>query len=659
VTDPSPLERWQARVKRDLRGADFSRALVHEAVDGLRTQPLYTRADREGLDLSGPAGAFPWTRGRAEGGWQAWQSIAVPDPAQAAAQAVEELSHGAHGLHLVLDASGPGGRGLRLQGLAEVHALLAALPGPELILSLDPGPDFMALSSAFLLAAAQQGRSLRGCLGADPVGLLASTGRLDGGSRALAWVGDLASACAEQAPQLRAACADGSPWHEAGAGDGLELGLVLATGITLVRALEAESLDLPRAFSQISFRLRLSSELLQGVAKVRALRAAWGRVAQACGLGGHPAGRAFVHVLPGERGLSRRDPWINLLRNTAVGFAGAVGGADAVTTLPLDHALGAPDALGRRIARNTQTILAHESHLGRVADPAGGSFFLERRTAELVEAAWARMQEIEARGGVLPALVDGTVAGWVAGERDRRAERVARRRQPLTGLSEYADLDELPLAARAVARFAPAAPAPTVELPTLPEPDGGTLSAALQAALAGPDARVPLAVLSEALAVEPPALQAVALPRQRLAAPYETLRDRSDAILAATGTRPSVYLACLGSLAEHQARLGFATHLLAAGGLRALSGAGSAGLSDSGCRVAVLCGTDAAYADQGAKGGAACAAALLQAGATAVWLAGRPGAQEQALRAAGVGDWLYQGCDALAVLDAIWTQVQP
>ena len=393
------LEQWRDRVERDLKGADFEERLVHEAVDGLRTQPLYTRLDCEDLDLGTMPGAWPWMRGRADGAWQIWQSVATPDPALAARHASEELSRGAHGLHLEVDVEGRSSRGVRLRTRDEVEAFLAALPGAELALSVDSGAHFMALSAALLQQARAQGRQLRGTLGADPVGVLATEGFLQGGSRCLSWVGDLAAACAEQAPQLRAACADGSPWHEAGASDGDELGFVLATGLTLVRALEGEGLDLPRAFSQIAFRLRLSPQALQGMAKVRALRAGWGRIADACGIGGHPAGRAFIQVLPGRRALTQRDPWVNLLRNTAVAFGGAAGGADAVTTLSLDDALGPPGDLGRRIARNTQSILALESHLGRVADPAGGSYFLERRTADLLERAWTRMQAVEALGG--------------------------------------------------------------------------------------------------------------------------------------------------------------------------------------------------------------------------------------------------------------------
>ena len=207
--------------------------------------------------------------------------------------------------------------------------------------------------------------------------------------------------------------------------------------------------------------------------------------------------------------------------------------------------------------------------------------------------------------------------------------------QPLTGLSVFALLDEAPLAVGAPALPAAPLPAPSVELPPLPEPNGGVLTEALVAALSGPDAQVPLTVFSEDLALEPPTLELTPLSPTRLAEPFEALRDRSDAVVAATGSRPAVSLLCLASLAEHAARVTFVTNLLASGGLACQMGEG---------RVTILCGTGAAYAAEGAA-----RIAKLKAAGRAVWVAGR---SSEALQQAD--GFLYEGCDAIAALQAIW-----
>lgn len=662
--DSPELDAWRALVQRDLRGADFEGRLVHQGVDGLRTQPLYTRASVGALDQRGAPGQAPWIRGRfPHGRWQAWQLVEHPDPAVAARIAADELEQGAHGLVLPVDASGMRRRGVGLQTAADLSRVLSGLPLVRTWVSLIPGADFLPVSAAYVLALRQAGVSdtdARGVLGADPVGHLASTGCLEGGGRALSWLADLAAWCGRQMPSLRAAVVDTRPWHEAGATDVDQLALALATGVTYLRAMESTGVALPMAFSQLSFRLCLGPELLQGVAQVRALRGLWSRVADACGLDGDPAGGAYVHVLPGHRAMTRRDPWVNLLRNTAVAFAGAVGGADAVTTYALDSELGLPDAHSRRVARNTQTILAAEAHLGRVADPAGGSFFLEARTTELMEAAWARFQELEAAGGVMPALINGTVRTWVDQAWTEQAARVATRQRPLTGVSEFPSLDEAPLPIYAPPIAGPPAVAAELELAHLPPGGQGWLLSGLIDVLAEDEHSLPLTVFTEALSVEPPLLTTEALPRRRLAEPFEELRDRSDTRLDQTGRRPQVHLAVLGDLPEHLDRRTFASNLLAAGGLRAVDGALAMDADSlarsfgaSGCGVAVLCSSDQRYTDQAA----ACVAALAAAGARQIWLAGRPPADADALRQAGLTGCLYLGCDALAVLEQIWQEV--
>jgi methylmalonyl-CoA mutase len=257
--------------------------------------------------------------------------------------------------------------------------------------------------------------------------------------------------------------------------------------------------------------------------------------------------------------MTRRDPWVNMLRTTIACFAAAVGGADAITVLPFDAAIGLPDDLARRIARNTQSVLHDESSLGRVLDAAGGSWYVETLTDALATAAWDAFTAIERAGGALAALDDGTLAAMIAPAREQRAADVAHRRAPLTGVTEFALPDE------------PASPRPAAP----PAPSGG-----------------PLAPV-------------------RWAAEFEDLRDAVEAV----DPRPSVYLATLGPPAVHAARLGFARNLFQAGGFRLVDGPPE-DFAAAGTPVACLCSADALYSAEAVT-------ALRDAGARHVWLAGK------------------------------------
>jgi len=315
------------------------------------------------------------------------------------------------------------------------------------------------------------------------------------------------------------------------------------------------------------------------------------------------------------RMMTRRDPTVNILRSTVAVVAAGLGGADAITVLPFTAALGLPDGFARRIARNTQLILLEESNLAKVSDPAAGSGAIENLTQQLCAAAWSLFQEIEKTGGADAALEQGLIQNRVAATRVEREKNIARRRDPLTGTSEFPDINEAAVHVLDVARHEPAA--------------GGA----------------PTTI--------------AALPRVRLAEPFEDLRDTSDRKLAATGTRPKVFLANLGRLSDFTARTLFAKNFFEAGGIEAVSNDGFAGrdamiaaFKASGAKLACLCSSDKVYAAEAAD-----AAHALAAAGAHVYLAGRPGEIEPALKQAGVQEFIYVGCDVLAVLQRAHRQL--
>jgi methylmalonyl-CoA mutase len=572
-------EQWQRLVEGVLRksGKEVSGAAVEDALsttleDGLRTRPLYTA--RDAAPDPGLPGFAPFVRGsRPEGNTAGGWDVRQRHTALAEDAVLADLENGGTSLWLVL-----GEGGIPVDGLGR------ALEGVYLDLApvvLDAGRDTAEAAEALLRLYQDKGvdpKAARGNLGADPLGYEARTGTaLD-----FAPFAALAARCAEWYPGLRALTVDALPYHEAGGSAAQELGASLATGVAYLRELTEAGLGVEQAAGQLEFRYAATADQFLTIAKLRAARRLWARVAEVC----DAPGAQVQHVVTSPVMMSRRDPWVNMLRTTVATLAAGVGGADSVTVLPFDHALGLPDAFARRIARNTSTILIEESHLARVIDPAGGSWYVETLTDQLAQAAWDFFRTIERDGGQAAVLRSGRLRTDLATTWAERSKKLAKRREPVTGVSEFPLLAEKP-----------------VEREPAPEPPSG------------------------------------GLPRVRRDEAYEELRARSDAHLAATGARPRIFLATLGSAAEYTARATFASNLFQAGGIEPVT---EGGFEDSGATEAVLCSSDALYAEQAEQA----AASLRAAGARHVFLAGRPADH------AGIDSYVFAGCDAVDVLSA-------
>jgi methylmalonyl-CoA mutase len=597
---PATAEDWRKLADAVLKGAPFSR-LESKTYDGLAIAPLYPRT----------AAARPVT-GRAPGAaWTVMARIDHPDPAAANQQARDDLDNGATGLTLVFAGSlNAGGFGLDPAPTTLAHVLdgITLDAGVAIDLNLSEQSRYVVRDLAALVKSrglAPAAVDLRGSINA--IGGLAATGRL-----ARPW-GELAPYFAATVAELAAegfggpfAVGDGRVVHNAGGSEAQELGFALAAALAYLRALEAGGMALAAARDAIYFRLAADADQFLTMAKFRAMRKLWCRVEAACGLTPKPV---RVAAETAWRMMARRDPHVNMLRTAIAVAAAALGGADSIAVLPHTAALGLPDPLARRIARNTQLVLLEESNLFRVADPAAGSGAIEDLTEQLCHAAWAFFQEIERGGGAAAALESGLIQEKVGPVRDRRLSAVAHGRDPLTGVSLFADLNDVPVS---VLQATPVAPDDDAE----------------------PQRCAPL-------------------PRIRLAEPFERLRDVSDAILAKTGARPKIFLTTLGAPADFTARAGFAKNFFEAGGIEAVERHGgetklAADFNASGAALACLCGSDKTYQNEAAKA----AAELQAAGARHIYLAGAPGPDEAAYRNAGVQTFIYAGCDTLATLEA-------
>jgi len=653
---PAGYGDWRKLVDGVLKGAPFEK-LVGQTYDGLKIEPIYRRA-RGATPVAGRPAAAPW---------HIMQRIDHPDPAQANAQMLHDLENGATGLEVEF-AGGPGARGF---GIVDATA--------ETLARLFDGVIFeagIAIALNPVLGRQNAGSNLADLIeskGIDPskvdvrINYQALATMAVRGKAPAPWpemerpFANVVGGLIGRGFKGPFVLADGRPVHDAGGSEAQELAFALGQAVAYLRMLEAGGIELDIARTALSFRLCADADQFLTMAKFRALRLLWARIEQSCGLAPQPV---LIAAETAWRMLTQRDPYVNMLRATMATFSAGLGGADAITVLPHTLALGLPDPLARRAARNTQLVLLEESNLAKVSDPAAGSGGIEALTQALCEAAWSLFQEIEKAGGVFASLQQGLIQRKVAATRSVREANIARRKQLLTGASEFPNLHEAQVA---VLDAKPGATAPDGE--------------------AG--------IKFEALAP------------MRLAAPFERLRDRSDQTLADKGARPRVFLANLGTPADFTARAGFARSFFETGGIEAVESPSEASPSSlpagerstpqaaaegalasdrnpspaptpsaqerplpmgevsnlatladafktSGADLACLCSSDKVYAAQ-----AGLAAKVLKAaGATHIYLAGRAGEQEAALRAAGVDDFIFAGGDALAALQEAWRRME-
>ena len=474
------LDDWRIAAEESLAGRRLEDLTVG-LFGGVAVRPLYTAEDPRGC--SGYPGVAPFTRGasavaRAVAGWQACQRCDHPDPAETGRWIAEAAQRGIGCAWLVfdaaarrgLDASDAGSAALAVDGVvvssaADLGPVLEAIDTAKVAVHLDGGANGITLAAA--IAARQLRRAptggLVGSLGWDPLAALASDGVLPYGlERSLALLADAASWAGRHGPALRAIRASTLPYHMAGATAVQELACAIATGVEYLRRMTAAGVGLEAACRQLGFLAPIGRDLPIEIAKLRALRRMWSRVVAASG-GGEAAQAATIHAVTSPRGLSRRDPWVNMLRATVGAFAAVASGADTLTALPFDAAIGHPDGFARRIAANLHAILREESHLGRVIDPAGGSYAVEQLTEDLADAGWAAFQAIERAGGMAAALLDGGLRRELEAAARRQAQDLASRRSPITGVTSHPNpaeqLIERPVTARSdiLARAAAAA----------------------------------------------------------------------------------------------------------------------------------------------------------------------------------------------------------
>jgi methylmalonyl-CoA mutase len=666
--------------KADLHGAAFEQKLITHTYEGIDIQPVYTRRDLPGEgDPNGFPGLPLFVRGArpleaVQTGWDLRQEHAHPDLAATNQAILEDVQGGVTSLLLRLDIAARSGLdpddpeaaelagrdGLMAYHTDDFDAALAGVHLDRIGVTLEAGAAFLPAASALVALWRRRGippDQARGALNADPLAVLARDGQLPmSPEAALSQLADLAAWTAKNYPHVTAVRVGTAPYHHAGATAAQDIAFGTATAVEYLRAMTRTGLDIDGAARQILFSISLGTHHFLALAKLRAARRVWARVIEACG-GSPSTGAMRIHARISKRVLTLRDPYVNLLRNTVACYAAGLGGAEAITSVPFDSVAGLPDSLSRRIARNTVLVLQEEAQLHRVIDPAGGSWYLDWLTGQVAERAWAIFQEIERGGGMLRGLRQGWVAQQIDSAFAPRAKNLARRKEGITGVSEFPDVG-----AALVVR-----PVPNQagllrerlrkwsERRTSPALAFSTRDALTQQAVEAA-AHVSIGALARALGFHAEPTVLPPLTPHPFAEPFEELRDASDAWLATHGKRPRVFLVSMGPVAHHTARATYAKNFFEAGGFEVLanhgfkdSESGAKAFADSGAKIAVICSSDKLYADVVPQ----LAPKLKAAGARSVVLAGNPGANEAAWRAAGVDRFIFIKCDVLVTLREI------
>ena len=570
----STYDAWASAVAESegdaLRAA---RKLTLKTLDGTRLRALYTANDAVTV---ADAGQAPFTRGRAPqwapGGWLRCQRIASTEAAL-----TDAIRDGATAV--AWDAGRP-----------ISNEQIAALPS-DLALVLPVGPE---CSDEQMTALASRG--CRGDTGGiDPLGYAARTGTAEGSlsealRRAVRSAHDRA-----WSKGTFPLVVDVVPYHEAGATDAQVLGFALATQTAMLRAAEAEGVALDWVAHHMSCQLPLTPKVWSSVARLRAMRTIWSHLQRACGI--EPTA-LWVHGIPSLRVFTRRAPKNNILRNTLSLIGGALGSADAITSVPFDILTGSSQE-SERLALMTQHVLAEEARLAEQVDLAGGAWRLEAQTASLAQSAWSVAQAVDAHGGMTEALASGWVAEQVAGVSETRQERIAKRKDGIVGVSRYVMSTDRQ--APAVVRSLPAA-ATRVCAP---------------------------------------------LPLVRDADPFERLVDGAHGV--SEGAVPA-YIYTLGPVARHEQRATWVTHVLASGGFEPVRVSEGDEIPEG--SWVLICGSDAALATKGP----ALVKDLKGKGALGVSVVGVRGTDAKRWEAAGA-DVLHEGVNVVRVLQRVLSRV--
>ena len=694
-----PFEKWKAQVELELKGVPYEKKLVSSTYEGISIQPIYNASDVAGLaHLKAKPGFGQLARGSSFEGytaesWEVSQELPYPGPREFNNAARHDLSRGLTALNLNLDAAtrqgidpdsaieGDVGKGG--VSIATIKDLSVALEDIDLektslfVRSGASGLPFAALLAALVKSRELDVKKLRGCIEMDPLGVLAHEGTLPQSlDEAYREMAQLTLWAEREAPHLQTACVHSRSFLEAGGSAVQELAFALALGAEYIRELGERGVGVDTIAPRMRFAFSVGPNFFMEIAKFRAARLLWSRIVDAYG-GNQCSQSMSIHARTALYNKSKLDPYANMLRTTTESFSAVLGGVQSLQVTPFDEVFGLPDEFSRRIARNTQILLATEGQLRHVVDPAGGSWAVEWLTDQIAQKAWELFQAVEGKGGAFEALKSGFIQAEIEKVSKAKDTALATRKDVQVGVNQYANIGEKKVEGRkpdyaaiyksrvvTVGEYRTAyddvkhAKVISKLSDLMGVTDEKMMNAAIEAvqtgATLGEITRVIRAGDAERPSIEP-------LKLHRLSEPFEKLREAADRHLAKTGWRPRVFLATMGPVSQHKGRGDFSRGFFEVGGFEVVYqngfdsvAAGVQAAVESGTKAVTICSTDDTYPELVPQLVPALKAAIP---GVSVILAGYPADQIEAHKATGIDDFIHVRANLLQVLGGLQKKI--
>lgn len=601
---PVSTEEWRAKVEVDLKGADFNKKLVWRTNEGFNVQPMYRAEDIKDLKTTDSLpGEYPFVRGtKTNNDWYIRQEIEVCCPKAANEKATEVLGKGVTSLGFKLKED------IDAEGL---KTLLAGIDLAKVEVNFDCCPNKalqLAKDLVEVVKAAGAADTFSGSIGFDPFRRLLKHGK-DFPKDIKALAAEIVKAVAE-VKNLRVLAVNTDKLCNAGAYIYQELGYALSWGNEWLSQLTDAGIDATEAAKRIKFNMGISTNYFMEIAKFRAARMLWAQIVKQYEPKCDCACKMNVHATTSEFNQTIFDAYVNLLRSQTESMSAALAGVDSITVTPFDKQYKNPDEFSERLARNQQLLLKEESHLDKIVDPAGGSYYVETLTMSIANEAWKLFLATEEQGGFYAALKAGEVQKAVNESSDKRHTDVARRKESLLGTNQFPNFNEI-----ANDKI---------------ECEGGKCCCGHNN-----DAE------AETDAVE-------ALKNTRAASEFEALRLETER----SGKRPKVFMLTIGNLAMRLARSQFSANFFACAGYQIIDNLGfdtvEAGVEaamEKQADVVVLCSSDDEYATLAPE------AFKVLAGRAEFVVAGAPACSDD-LKAVGITEFVNVRSNVLETLKA-------
>ncbi len=684
---PPSYEEWKAKAEADLKGAPFDKKLFTQTYEGITLKPLYTKNDISNLPfINSIPGYSKYVRGGNASGyisehWKIAQSIPYGLAEEFNSAVKHDLAHGLTTVILPLDKATRfnldadyakvgevGKNGVSVSAYKSLNRALAGIDLEKYPIYCESGFSSLPITLLFHSILKKENRDfgkIKGGITSDPVEFLMEYGELPIALENIYdEIAETVNLAKEKNPLFKTIGVSTYHLNKAGASAVQEIAVALSTAVEYINALAERGIEVQTIANQMKFKFGVGSFYFMEVAKFRAFKMLWNVILNEYGADS----KAFIHAKTTRFNQTKYDPYVNMLRTTTEAFSAVIGGVDILETNPFDEILGEPEEFGRRIARNTQIILSEESHLDKLIDPAGGSFYVESLTNEIAEKSWGLFKEIERKGGIIKALKSGFIQSEIKTLVEKRKVDLFKRKSVLVGTNKYANPKETKLKKHSVDYKAIYEKRADYLRKFRTEEEngkhkevleklqhlvdnksGGLFDIAVDAYLSG----ATLGEVARALRVNAEeGIKVEALSAERLAEPFEKLRELAEEIASKRGGKPKVFLVNMGPLKQHKVRADFSREFFEVGGFEVIYPTGFESTDEavnsvlnSNADVAVICSTDETYpqlVEPITKG-------IKTASQMKVVLAGYPKDQIEMYKQAGVDEFIYLGANAYEI----------